>query len=101
MKNKNSEKEWLNDFNEFVNSEGVEVPSGVTDRLFLKVRSDLNPSSWLVFFKLLGIHTVVGTLSLAICNQFDLNPFRTGFSLSDYFMKFGHSTCMFLCGLIF
>jgi hypothetical protein len=23
------------------------------------------------------------------------------FSLSDYFMKFGHSTCMFLCGVLF
>jgi hypothetical protein len=38
---------------------------------------------------------------LAICNQFGITPFQTGFSLSDYFMKFGHSTCMFLCGVLF
>lgn len=96
-----SEKEWINDFQEFVKSEGSAVPEEVTNAILSKVRKDLNPSAWIVFSKLLGIHLVVGTLSLGICNQFGLNPFQTNFSLSDYFMKFGNSTCMFLCGVIF
>ena len=99
--NKFTEKEWIEDFQEFVRSEGTAVPKEASEKLFAMVRKDLNPSSWFIFAKLLAIHSVVGTLSLAICNQFDINPFRTGFSLSNYFMKFGHSTCMFLCGVLF
>lgn len=95
------EKEWLENFKDFVNSDGVPVPKEISNQILQKVRQDLNPSAWLVFGKLLGIHALVGTLSLAICNQFGLNPFHTNFSLSDYFMKFGHSTCMVLCGVLF
>lgn len=95
------EKEWLEDFKDFVNSDGVPVPEEISNRILRQVHRDLNPSTWLVFGKLLGIHALVGTLSLSICNQFGLNPFHTNFSLSDYFMKFGHSTCMVLCGVLF
>lgn len=95
------EKEWLEDFKEFIQSEGTPVPQDATENILKHVHADLNPSSWVVFLKLLGIHLVVGTLSLSICNQFGLNPFQTNFSLSNYFMQFGHSTCMVLCGVIF
>lgn len=96
-----TEKEWVEDFQEFIQGEDVRVPESVTKAIFAKVQRDLNPSAWLVFAKLLGIHSVVGTLSLAVCNQFGISPFHTDFSLSEYFMKFGHSTCMFLCGVLF
>lgn len=98
---KRSEKEWLEDFKEFVNSEGVSVPREVSSVILKKIHADLNPSAWVVFLKLLGIHAVVGTLSLSICNQFGLNPFHTGFSLSEYFMRLGNSTCMVFCGVLF
>lgn len=102
MKDKISEKEWLEEFKEFVNSgEGVEVPTALSDQVLQYVHKSLNPSPWIVFSKLLGIHAVVGTLSLAVCDQFGLNPFNSGFSLSEYFMKFGHSVCMLLCGFLF
>lgn len=93
--------EWIEDFQEFVQSEGTPVPENISKAIFDRVHRDLNPSAWLLFAKLLGVHSVVGTLSLAICNQFGINPFQTNFSLSDYFMKFGHSTCMLLCGVLF
>jgi hypothetical protein len=96
-----SEKEWLEDFKEFVESKGEPVPKDVFDNILRHVWTDLNPSAWLVFSKLLGVHLVVGTLSLAICAQFGLNPFHTRFSLSDLFMRYGHSTCMVLCGVLF
>lgn len=96
-----TEKEWLEDFKEFVQADGVPVPSDVSENILKRVHAELNPSAWMVFLKLLGIHLVVGTLSLSICSQFGLNPFHTNFSLSEYFMKFGHSTCMFLCGVLF
>lgn len=95
------EKEWLEEFKEFVQAEGAPVPREVRESIMNRVRADLNPSAWLVFAKLLGVHGIVGTLSLAICSQFGLNPFHTNFSLSEYFMQFGHSTCMVLCGVLF
>ncbi|MEK7071070.1 MAG: hypothetical protein AAB966_04645 [Patescibacteria group bacterium] len=96
-----TEKEWLEDFKNFVETEEVIVPHEVSQRILTRIHDDLNPSSWVVFLKLLGIHSVVGTLSLAVCDQFGLNPFNTDFSLSQYFMKFGHSFCMVLCGFLF
>jgi hypothetical protein len=96
-----TEKEWLEDFKEFVEADGVPVPKKVSSQILKKVRSDLNPSAWLVFAKMLGIHLVVGTLSLAICDQFGLSPFDSNFSLSEYFMRLGHSTCMIFCGVLF
>ena len=96
-----TEKEWIEDFQEFVRSEGTPVPEYISKAVLSQVHQDLNPSAWFIFMKLLGIHSVVGTFSLAICNQFGINPFQTGFSLSNYFMKFGHSTCMVLCGVLF
>ncbi len=91
---------WLNDYKEFLenDSNNVHVPAS----LFTKIKSKLFPSPWLVFSKIFGIHVVVGSLSLAICNQFGLNPFNTEQSLTDWFMKVGgHNFCMIACGVFF
>ncbi len=96
-----SEKEWLEDFKDFVETKGTSVPQVLSQKILSYVDRDLNPSAWIVFFKLLGIHSVVGTLSLAICDQFGMSPFDHGFSLTQYFMKFGYSFCMMMCGFLF
>lgn len=101
MKRPFTEKEWVEDFNEFVQTERSTVPPEVSKAILDQVRKDLNPNAWVVFAKIFGIHTVVSILSLSICDQFGMSPFRSGFSLSDYFMRFGHSTCMVLCGVVF
>jgi hypothetical protein len=102
MKSKITEKEWLEDFKCFVKcGEGVKVPEDLSKQILDQVYSAMNPSPWWVFFKLLGVHLVVGTLSLALCDQFGISPFNTGFSLVEYFMMFGHSVCMTLCGFLF
>ncbi len=101
MKPKFSEKEWLDEFKEFVETKAEKVPDELSQRILARVRKDLNPSAWLVFSKLLSIHAVVGTLSLAVCDQFGMSPFNLNFSLSEYFMKFGHSACMVFCGFLF
>lgn len=101
MKNNLNENEWLEEFNQFISTEPVAPPQSVSESILSNTKKMLNPSAWVVFFKLLGIHSVFGTLSLAICNQFGLNPFNTNLSLSEYFMTFGHSVCMLFCGVIF
>jgi len=101
MSPKFTEKEWLEDFREFVETKGEKVSDDLSQRILARVRKDLNPSSLLVFSKLLGVHAVVGTLSLAVCDQFGVRPFNWNFSLAEYFMKFGHSACMVFCGFLF
>jgi hypothetical protein len=94
--------EWLNDYQDFLSSDNVKVPSEVNVNVLSKMRQLINPSAWNVFFKLLGIHLVTGFLSLSICHQFGLNPFNTERSLADWFMKVGgHHFCMLGCGTLF
>lgn len=103
MKSKLTEKEWIEEFKDFVQAgEGVSVPEVLSHQIIQRVRKDLNPSSVLVFSKLLGVHIAVGTLSLAVCHQFGLNPFGTQRSLADWFMSIGgHNFCMVSCGVLF
>lgn len=92
--------EWLKEFTEFSNvrTDEVQVPASAFENL----KKRLFPNPWVVFGKVTAIHAVVGFLSLAVCNQFGLNPFQTQQSLTDWFMKIaGHNFCMLLCGLFF
>jgi hypothetical protein len=98
----NDPKEWMKDYSEFLNADEARVPRELNQRVLTNIKSLLNPSAWLVLAKLLGIHFVVGFLSLGICHQFGVNPFGTTRSLSDWFMEmWGHSVCMIGCGVIF
>ena len=101
MTKKLSEKEWLEDFADFATSESKAVPEEVSKTILQRIQKAVNPSPWLVFVKLIVAHGLVGTLNLGLCSQFGMSPFNTGFSLSDYFMKFGHSACMVFCGVTF
>lgn len=88
----------LQDFTEFVNSETIAVSTTVLKSL----KKKLFPSPWIVFSKVLFLHMVVGFFSLAICNQFGLNPFQTNQSLTNWFMQISnHHVCMILCGFFF
>lgn len=94
----NNHKQWLLEYNEFCNEPGEAAPA----HLLKNVRTILFPNPWIVFSKLAVIHGVVGFFSLAICNQFGLNPFNTPYSLADLFMKIaGHHFCMLACGVLF
>lgn len=98
----NDPKEWMNEYSDFVSAGEFEVPRALERQVQARVRELLNPSPWTVFAKILGIHTVVGYLSLGICHQFGMNPFGTERSLADWFMTmWGHNTCMIACGGLF
>lgn len=101
MKNQDIENNLLNDFKEFIECGSSPVPKEISESILKNTFRILNPSPWLVFAKIFSIQLLTGLILLAICNQFGINPFQTNFSLSDYFMKLGHNTCMFLCGFIF
>lgn len=100
MNNKNIK--WLLDYEEFLNAENTAVPENVNHKILAKLKKLVNPSAFTVFYKVLGIHTVVSFLSLSICHQFGLNPFNTETSLSDWMMQTGgHHACMVGCGILF
>lgn len=94
--------DWLKEFKAFTEGDVVQVPAELNERVAKRMEKLLNPSAWVVFLKVLAIHSVVGFLSLAICHQFDLNPFGTSRSLDNWFMSIGgHSVCMIGCGILF
>jgi hypothetical protein len=90
--------QWFQEFREFSEVEEKSVPSS----FFEGLKSRLFPSPWKVFAKVLGLHLIVGFLSLGICHQFGLNPLQTNRSLADWFMNVGgHNFCMTICGAFF
>lgn len=98
----NDNKKWLNEYEAFLSAEDAVVPREATDKVFSQMQELINPSAWMVFFKVLAIHLTVGFLSLSVCHQFGMNPFGTESSLDDWFMAmWGHSTCMIACGTLF
>ncbi len=98
---KPSERQWLEDYRDFLNTDEVSVPSELSQRVLKLIKNRTLPSISKVFFKLLILHIPMSVLSLFICDQFGMSPFESNFSLARYFMHFGHSVCMFLCGLFF
>lgn len=100
--NASDPKNWMKEYSEFLDSETARVPSELGQKVLSRVHKLLHPSAWSVFARVLGIHIVVGFLSLSICHQFEMNPFGTESSLSNWFMNmWGHSTCMILYGGLF
>lgn len=100
--NQSKDNEWLQDYEEFINGDGAEVPKEIKDRVYNKIQKLINPNAMIVFLKILGIHIGVGFLSLSVCHQFGMNPFNTEKSLADLMMSFGgHHFCMFGCGVLF
>lgn len=99
----NSHQELLNlkEFSDFLNVTPASVPNTVSSSIKAHAHAQLRKHKGFVFTKLLGIHFVMSLLSLLVCHQFDMNPFGSRFSLSDYFMAFGHSVCMVFCGFLF
>lgn len=96
----NKNKEWLNDYNDFLSCD-CQPPKNTSDQVLRSIGKLIKPSPYNVFSKVLGIHVVIGVLSLSICHQFGLNPFNTERSLADWFMTVGgHHFCMVLCGVI-
>lgn len=99
---KDQNKKWLQEYQEFIGSDQQPVPAEQTSAVLKNAGNLLNPNALKVFFKILGIHLITGSLSLAVCHQFGLNPFNTGYSLADWFMSVGgHHFCMLGCGLTF
>lgn len=95
------EKKLVQDFSTYSQSEGDDIPHGVAEKILQDASRYLTPRGTVVFIKVFILHLIAGVFSLIVCDQFGIRPLDIGFTLSQYFMTFGHSVCMFLCGLVF
>ncbi|MCB0308137.1 MAG: hypothetical protein KDD48_02105 [Bdellovibrionales bacterium] len=98
MSSENSSEKWLHEFQKFMEADSMSPPKGVRETIFEKVKTDLNPPSWKIFFKLGFVHMIVGSLTLFICPQFNVGQ---GLGLMKLLMKLGPHICMFGCGVFF
>jgi hypothetical protein len=96
---KSKQKRLSSDYNFFLKNENT--PFENKHFLHKQIQRRLFPSPAKVLVKILGVHLFVGTLSLSVCDQFGLNPFGTSQFLTSWFMSWGHSFCMILCGGFF
>lgn len=91
----------MSDYQDFLDSNSS-VPQELRQKVSDRVIGLLNPHPLKVFAKLSILHALVGSLSLAICHQFHINPFGTTRSLADWFTQWGgHEFCMVACGMLF
>ena len=89
------------DFLDFMNSEGINPPGELNNKILDYVKNDLNPSHKIVFGKLLAVQIFIGFFTLIFCPQFNLS-LTNNYELFHYFHhKFGESICMAICGSIF
>ena len=51
--NQSKDNEWLQDYEEFINGEGAEVPKEIKDRVYNKIQKLINPNAMIVFLKIL------------------------------------------------
>ncbi len=99
MKNKTK---LMDEYEEFIQADDLEIPQEIKSHVFNRIQKLIHPHAHNVFFKILGIHVIVGFLSLSICHQFGINPFNTDRSLDRFMMSVGgHQFCMFGCGVLF
>lgn len=97
---KNNKTDWEKEFSEFLMTEPVKVPDGISERILNKIHAELNPSAWKVFSKVSLIHFAVGFVTLLFCPQFGIS-ITSQLGVMPYLMQFGHEVCMLGCGAIF
>lgn len=71
---KPSERRWLEDYHDFLNTEEVPVPTELSNRVLTLIKRRMRPSVSQLFVKLLMLHIPIGILSLLICDQFGMSP---------------------------
>jgi len=89
------------EFEDFKTNERHSAPSELSQNILRSVTSELDPDHKLVFFKLLSIQAIVGTLTLIFCPQFNFS-LTNNFKIFHFFHQhFGHYGCSMVCGSLF
>ncbi len=95
------DKKLVSEFQEFLTAPEVTPPIALRQSITSHVHQQLNPSNQNVFFKMLGVHTVVSLFSLSICSQFGIQTLKIYDAMNLMMAAVGHTYCMALCGLLY
>lgn len=96
-----SKQEWLREYQQFLSAEREAPPTELSHKIWTDVRSALQPSPAKVFWKLAGIHAIIGTLTLLVCPQWGVGLIPENPGLMMIFMRFGSTVCTLACGAFF
>ncbi len=101
MKNKKKISEtWESDFLEFIDSDVINPPVILTERIKAHISDDVGPVLWRIIAKLAGLQAVCAAVTLFFCPQFSI-----GFAQRDYLATLvQHSDgfgFMIVCGVVF
>lgn len=89
------------DFQDFMENKENTPPRNLDDTIYKIISKDLTPSTSIIFFKLLGLQLILGSLTMLFCPQFELS-LTNHYELFHYFHhNFGDIVCMIICGFIF
>lgn len=88
------------EYREFLSVNPSTLPQRLSTRVHQNIEASLNPNSFSIFFKLIGIHSVVATMTLLYCPQFGVT-LTSGMGLMHYLAQFGDAVCMLGCGALF
>src|SRR5687767_9104218 len=86
---------------EFLNTESIQPPRALSDRIVSKVYHELNPGLIQVFAKLFLVHAATALFTLSVCPQLGFRLLGDGMGLMHYFMSLGEHGCMAACGFFF
>jgi len=91
---------WEREFLEFANSDPVNPPPVLTEKIKNTVSQKLKPAIWKIFSKLAATQAVCATLTLLFCPQFEI-----GFTKHDFLAYLIQNSdgfgFMLVCGMIF
>lgn len=99
--NKNKSHGLQQDFSEFVKGPPETTPTHLLNNIQAQINSLENPGFKKVVSKLTGLHLFASGLTLSFCPQFGFNPFLDHHGITHYFMQWGETVCLFLCGAIY
>ncbi len=88
------------EYDEFLSAKDEVVPRRLTESVHIHIRTDLRPSPFKVFSKVLFTQMMVGAGTLTFCPQFGLS-LTSMMELNHFFMRYGHTFCTLACGAIF
>ena len=92
---------FKNEFDQFIASNEEFPPPAISERILVEVRKDLNPSPFVVFSKLVAIHSLTALVTLSVCPQFGFRILGDGMGLMRIFMSLGRYGCLIACGAFF
>ena len=92
---------WYEEFEAFAGDDSSNALESASSPVRKHLLDLLNPSPQKVFGQLMGLHCIVGALTLFLCPQLGIGPFGSRAGLMRLFGRFGELACTAACSAFF